>query len=72
MVVGIDSYHDSAAKGRSVSAFVCSVNRTMSKYYSKMCFNHQYGELLDGIASCMAGKFVILGRPISFCTLRNS
>ena len=55
MVVGIDTYHDSAKKGQSVSAFVCSVNRTMSRYVSKVCFNHQYGELLDGITSCMTG-----------------
>ena len=31
MVIGIDTYHDSSAKGRSVGGFVASVNQTLTK-----------------------------------------
>ena len=32
MVIGVDCYHDSSTKGRSVGGFVASVNKTLTKY----------------------------------------
>lgn len=34
MVIGYDTYHDSAQKGRSVGAVVASMNATFTKYMS--------------------------------------
>ncbi|KXJ05959.1 Piwi-like protein 1, partial [Exaiptasia diaphana] len=53
MVVGIDCYHDSAEKGRSVGGFVASLNQTLTRYYSRCTFQHQHQELIDGLKVCM-------------------
>lgn len=37
MVVGIDTYHDSAQRGRSVGGFIASTNTTMTRYDVHMC-----------------------------------
>ena len=34
MVIGYDTYHDTAQKGRSVGALVASMNSTLTKYMS--------------------------------------
>ena len=34
MVIGYDTYHDSAQKGRSAGALVASLNKTFTKYLS--------------------------------------
>ena len=34
MVIGYDTYHDTAQKGRSVGAIVASMNQTMTKWMS--------------------------------------
>ena len=31
MVVGVDTYHDSATKGQSVGGFVATLNQTLTK-----------------------------------------
>jgi aubergine-like protein len=53
MVVGIDSYHDSAKKGQSVGALVASMNASLTKYYSRCLFQHTHQELLDGLKICL-------------------
>ena len=55
MVAGIDSYHDSAKKGRSVGAFVASLNRQCTRYYSRCIFQHTCQELVDGLKICLKG-----------------
>ena len=32
MVVGIDSYHDSASRGRSVGGFIASTNQSLTRF----------------------------------------
>ncbi|CAH3013726.1 unnamed protein product [Porites evermanni] len=49
MVIGIDCYHDSSTKGRSVGGFVASMNQTLTKYYSRVSFQHTGMELIDGL-----------------------
>ncbi|XP_041347966.1 piwi-like protein 1 isoform X1 [Gigantopelta aegis] len=55
MVIGIDTYHDSSSKGRSVGGVVCSVNRLMTRYYSKVTFQHNHQELIDGLEPAIIG-----------------
>ncbi len=57
MVVGIDSYHDSAKKGRSVGAFIASMNKHLTRYYSRCTFQHNMQELMDGLKVCMKGSY---------------
>lgn len=54
MVVGIDCYHDSAKKGRSIGGFIASMNQTLTRYYSRAVFQHSMQELMDGLKMCMA------------------
>lgn len=53
MVIGIDTYHDSAKKGRSVGGVVCSINRTITRFYSRCTFQHTAQELNDGLKICI-------------------
>ena len=55
MVVGVDCYHDSASKGRSVGAFIASVNKTLTRFYSRCTFQHNMQELMDGLKISMQG-----------------
>lgn len=55
MVIGIDSYHDSAKKGRSVGAFVASLNKSFTRYYSQTIMQSNMQELIDGLKTCMTG-----------------
>ncbi|GIY92309.1 piwi-like protein Siwi [Caerostris extrusa] len=43
MVIGYDTYHDSLRKGRSAGAFVCSLNQSLTRWYSKVNFHSAGG-----------------------------
>ncbi|XP_038059144.1 piwi-like protein 1 [Patiria miniata] len=53
MVIGIDSYHDSSTRGRSVGGFVATLNDNLTRYYSRCTFQHTGQELIDGLKVCM-------------------
>lgn len=53
MICGVDTYHDSQVKGRSVAALVCSLNKAATRYYSKTCFQHNHQELCQGLNVCL-------------------
>ncbi|NP_001161632.1 piwi-like protein [Saccoglossus kowalevskii] len=53
MIVGIDCYHDSATKGQSIGAFIASTNRTITRFYSRVTFQHTGQELIDGLKVCL-------------------
>jgi len=55
MVVGIDCYHDSGSKGRSVGGVVASMNDGLTKYYSRCTFQHNHGELMAQLKVCLVG-----------------
>lgn len=55
MVIGIDTYHDSAKKGRSVGAFVASMNSTFTRFYSRCAFQSSHEELQNALKICMQG-----------------
>jgi len=62
MVVGMDVYHDSAKKGRSVVGFVASLNRSVTRYFSKVVFQEAHQELIDQLARCMNGWWILYVR----------
>jgi aubergine-like protein len=53
MIIGIDTYHDSAKKGRSVGAFIASMNATFTRYYSRCAFQSSHEELQNALKICM-------------------
>ncbi|XP_019620692.1 PREDICTED: piwi-like protein 1 [Branchiostoma belcheri] len=56
MVVGINMYPDSLTKGTSVGGFVASMNRNLTRWYSK-CTIHKTGqELIDQLKHCLAAS----------------
>lgn len=55
MVVGIDSYHDSAKKGRSVGGVIASMNQALTRFYSRCTFQTSMQELMDGLRICIKG-----------------
>ena len=58
MVIGIDTYHDSAKKGTSVAAFIASMNTRLTKYYSRCTFQSNMQEFQEGLKVCMKGELV--------------
>lgn len=52
MVCGIDSYHDATKRHGSVAAFVASINKSLTRWYSKVCFQGPQQELVDGLRTC--------------------
>lgn len=62
MVVGIDTYHDSAKKGRSVGGIVCSLNPKLTRYYSGCTFQMTSQELIDGALMRLRGERFNTGR----------
>ena len=49
MVIGIDVYHDPARGGRSVGGVVASMNKPLTRWYSRVCFQTPGQELIDGL-----------------------
>lgn len=49
MICGIDSYHEVGGKGNSVSAFVASLNKTYTRWYSKAVLQSKKEELMHGL-----------------------
>ncbi|KAJ8023000.1 Piwi-like protein 2 [Holothuria leucospilota] len=54
MVVGIDVYHEK--NQRSIGAFVASMNSTLTRWFSRVCFQQQQQELIDGLKVCMTAS----------------
>nr|AWH61378.1 putative piwi-1 [Actinia equina] len=56
MVVGIDVYHDAARGGRSVGGVVCSINQSLTRWYSRVCFQSPGQELMDGLKMALTAS----------------
>lgn len=50
MIIGYDTYHDSGTRGRSAGAFVASMNRTFTRWYSRVTFHKTHQELGNTLA----------------------
>ena len=53
MVVGIDVYHDSLTKGKSIGGFVASLNNTLTSYFSTTTAQMSRTEMCDQLGTCM-------------------
>jgi len=51
MVVGYDTHHDGIRKGHSVGGFVCSLNASLSRYYSRVSFHQNHEEMSNNFAA---------------------
>ncbi|KAK9506113.1 hypothetical protein O3M35_008106 [Rhynocoris fuscipes] len=49
MVVGLDTFHDTARQGKSVGAIVASLNKPLTRWYSKVFTQSPGLELIDGL-----------------------
>lgn len=49
MICGIDSYHEPGGRGNSVSAFVASLNKSYTRWYSNAVMQNKKDELLHGL-----------------------
>lgn len=63
MVVGIDTYHDSAKKGRSVGGFVASLNDSLTRYYSQATMQMSHQELIGTLRLSLVGRCALLDYP---------
>jgi len=61
MVIGYDTYHDSAKKGRSVAGVVCSLNRNFTRWYSQCAFQHCMEELVSQLSAIVIGMYSVVG-----------
>uniref|UniRef100_A0A8C5LYC6 Piwi-like protein 1 n=1 Tax=Leptobrachium leishanense TaxID=445787 RepID=A0A8C5LYC6_9ANUR len=53
MVVGIDCYHDTLAGRKSIAAFVASMNKGLTSWFSRCVVQDQRQEIVDGLLVCM-------------------
>ncbi|KAM9320660.1 piwi-like protein 1 [Gastrophryne carolinensis] len=53
MVVGIDIYHDTLAGRRSIAGFIASMNKGMTRWFSRCVVQDQKQEIVDGLKICM-------------------
>ena len=56
MVVGIDTYHDTVKRGRSVAGFVASLNNTCTRYYTRWAFQQTGEELHNSLRMFMTSN----------------
>lgn len=57
MVVGYDCYHDTVRRGSSVGAFVCSLNPSATRWYSRANFHLDRNEMSSNFAGNLTRKF---------------
>lgn len=57
MCVGYDTYHDSRQKGLSAGGFVASLNRTLTRWYSRVSFHQTHQELGSALKTHMAREY---------------
>lgn len=60
MVVGIDTYDDAAVKGGCVGAFICSMNSSFTRYYSRCGVYSSKVELHHAFIVRVQGKCLVL------------
>lgn len=51
MIIGVDTFHE--ARSKSVSAFVASLNRNYTKWYSRAIIQERNEELSHGMAASL-------------------
>ncbi|XP_062913289.1 piwi-like protein 2 isoform X1 [Mobula hypostoma] len=56
MVVGVDVYHDPIRGKQSVVGFVASLNKSMTKWFSRVMFQMPEEEIISGLKICMVAS----------------
>lgn len=57
LIIGYDTYHDSAHKGRSVGGFVSSLNASLTQWFSKVAFHEDQNEMSSKLALNVTGVY---------------
>lgn len=55
MIIGIDTYHDSANKNQSVGAMVASLNQECTRFYCKTEYHDKKSEIMQSLSVLVAG-----------------
>jgi aubergine len=55
MIIGIDTYHDTLRRGRSVAGFVASMNTTFTRYFTNWAFQEPGEELQNSLYALTTG-----------------
>lgn len=71
MVIGIDVYHDASRGGRSVGGFVASMNKNLTRWYSRVCFQSPGQELIDGLKMALTASLKKYHEVRLHCTHLN-
>ncbi|XP_053312111.1 piwi-like protein 1 [Spea bombifrons] len=53
MIIGIDCYHDTLSGRRSIAGFVASMNKGLTRWFSRCIVQDQKQEIVDGLKVCM-------------------
>nr|NP_001107667.1 seali [Strongylocentrotus purpuratus]ABY58155.1 seali [Strongylocentrotus purpuratus] len=56
MVIGIDVYHDPNRGKKSIGAFVASMNRDLTSWFSRVCIQTPHQELIGGLKLCFTSS----------------
>ncbi|XP_072409954.1 piwi-like protein 2 isoform X1 [Chiloscyllium punctatum] len=67
MVIGMDVYHDPVRGKQSVVGFVASMNKAMTKWFSKVAFQMPNQEIIDGLKICMVASLKKYYEVINHC-----
>ena len=57
MVVGYDTHHDGTRRGMSVGGFVCSLNPSLTRYFSRVSYHANHEELSNTFKQDLIRKF---------------
>ena len=55
MIIGLDTYHDSANKNQSVGAMVASLNKEATRYYCKTEYHDKKAEIMQNLSVLITG-----------------
>ncbi|XP_005096149.1 piwi-like protein 1 [Aplysia californica] len=55
MIIGLDTYHDSANKNQSVGAMVASLNKECTRYYCKTEYHDKKAEIMQSLGVLVTG-----------------
>jgi len=55
MIIGIDTYHDSANKNQSVGAMVASLNQECTRFYCKTEYHDKKSEIMQSLSVLVSG-----------------
>ena len=56
MIIGLDTYHDSANKNQSVGAMVASLNKECTRYYCKTEYHDKKAEIMQSLSVLVTGE----------------